>query len=157
MTDQPRRDRSYISRDEFEVFEKNVDRSFQSVTDALRGLERKMDQLGSTDWKTLGMFAGLILSVVSLGSQPFRENIERLQNKSGGHASWIAEHDRIVSALNATQNERLKAMETLLIPDIRDLQVRLREAEAELRRRGAILEKIEREQERRTAKVYSDQ
>ena len=58
----PERDRSYISRDEFEVFERNVDQSFSRLADAITTLSSKVDRMASTDWRTFGMFAGLILS-----------------------------------------------------------------------------------------------
>ncbi len=72
-------DRSYISRDEFEVFEKNVDRNFSDLGNAVSNLNTKLDKMGSTDWKTFGMFAGLILTVVSLGGSLLVRDFTRLE------------------------------------------------------------------------------
>lgn len=74
------KDRSYISRDEFEVFEKNVDRSFTDLAKAVSNLSSKIDKMGSTDWKTLGMFAALILTAISLGGSLVVREINTLSN-----------------------------------------------------------------------------
>lgn len=59
----------FISRDEFETFERNVDRSFNEVGRALENLGRKIDNISSkgTDWKTiwggLSVFTAVIFGI----------------------------------------------------------------------------------------------
>lgn len=81
MTNRNRNDRErpFVSRDEFGVFGKHVDKSFSDVTDAIHALTKKIDRIGSTDWKTLGMFASLILAIGSLAAAPFVSNLSRLE------------------------------------------------------------------------------
>jgi hypothetical protein len=72
------RDRNYIGREEFEVFERSVDQSFSRLADAITTLTNKVDRMSSTDWRTFGMFAALILSIVTLAASPFLRDLDRL-------------------------------------------------------------------------------
>lgn len=73
------RDRTYISRDEFDVFERNVDRSFANVTEAINALTGKIDRMGATDWRVYCMFAGLVLTIAGLAAQPYVTQLWRLE------------------------------------------------------------------------------
>lgn len=56
----------FISRDEFETFERNVDRSFSEVGKALDNLGRKIDNISSkgTDWKTIWGGLSVMTSII---------------------------------------------------------------------------------------------
>lgn len=114
MSDQQSpRDRTYISRDEFEVFEKTNARSFDNVTTAIQTLTVKIDRMGSTDWKTFGMFASIILAIGSLAFTPFLRDLSRLERHQetmqiGTQDRWTAADQRSYEQQALMETRRLE-------------------------------------------------
>lgn len=182
------RDRTYISRDEFEVFERNVGNSFTSISESIKALTAKVDTMRTTNWSTLVAFGSLILVVAGLAASPFMRDIGRLEDQyqrtsqklenivtsrwTNADQAEFADESRAIlddrdDGLRREMQMQLHVpMEMIrrnredydryVLPELERLERRLNEAEAELARRGAVIEKMEREQERRTERVYSE-
>ena len=71
-------DRRFISRDEFEVFEKNVDSAFARLSEAVSELSNKMDRASTTNWPVLTGFGSLIIAIIALAGAPFMRDLSRL-------------------------------------------------------------------------------
>ena len=115
-------DRSYISRDEFEVFERNDVAWKASMTRAIDGLAEKLDRMGSTDWKTFGMFAGLILSIVTLGASPFLRDLGRIERRQETRDAQMVQLREAIYA-----NSLIIAERSRIIEKVEALEARVRD------------------------------
>ena len=106
-----RRDRTYLSRDEFEVFEKNVERSFSDVSRSLTVLSDKIDQIATrgTDWKAitggLSVFATFIFGIGGVISWGINQKIDSISMDS------IERHEVQEKLINTLNNTAIKNLE----------------------------------------------
>lgn len=116
---QASRDRTYISRDEFEVFERNVDRSFGNLSEAMASITAKIDRLNSADYKTLGMVVSLMITIGVLAMSPFLRDLSRLEARQdkisnqitlGTGDRWTEDDERAQQTHELSETRRLEAL-----------------------------------------------
>ncbi len=158
------RDRSFISRDEFEVFERNVDTSFARLTDAVTSLTDKIDSKTATNWGVLTGFGTLLLAVVALAGAPFMRDLGRLEvNRQSLESEFRAHtmtdgHSPMIQRMAGTE----KSMDLYILPEIQSILDKIAAIQQDLARRGAVMDQLKRdiaqisaEQRRQADKVYA--
>lgn len=73
--------REYISRSEFEYFERSVNANFSNLNDSMSDITAKLDKLGTTDFKTIGLFAGLLFTLISFAAILIGREITSIEKK----------------------------------------------------------------------------
>jgi len=76
------RDRTYISRDEFTIFEGQVRDGFSNLDASVKGLSSKIDDMKSTDWRTVLTFIGTVITIGVLAATPIYWRITNNENNA---------------------------------------------------------------------------
>jgi len=110
------RDRTYISRDEFEVFERNIERSFDNISTSFETLSRKIDNINNkgTDWKALISAAALVVTImIAIGSiiaWGMNQRMDSHQDSLATLSAFAVSHEKEVSTINAAQSIGIEYM-----------------------------------------------
>jgi len=124
MTTTPTRE--FVSREEFESFERNVEQSFRRLGGDIERVVSKLDAISRPSYGVMGTFAGLGVTVIalvgSLAAQPFLRDLERLERRTdavevqaaGLNATrWSRDdHERFQDQIErTTENLRLRVLD----------------------------------------------
>ena len=170
------------TRDQMDAYRDRVDDRFQSaeketqeeVAQIDETLQREMRLLDDALQREMRML--LDEPLARLDAVADRVSVLDVMLQERG--DWMAQHDREVSGLNANQTTRIDALEDrvdrvvedldghfrfnrddydkYVLPVLDKLRERATNLETELARRSTTVERMEDEQNRRTAKVYGD-
>lgn len=114
-------DALYVRREQFLAHERNVDRSFENLKDAIVGLTNKIDHLGSTDWKMLAAFAAVLMSFTAAFARPYVQKVETLEERVRLQADntrdrWTEDDERQHQAQEALKDQhRSEAFEARIV------------------------------------------
>ena len=156
-------DRSYVSREEWESFDRNVSKSFRELGDAVRDLRREISALANkgTDWRAIisgvGVFAtvlslvgGLVAYGLNARMDTNQADIRDLQVSAAAVAQTRytrSDADRDIKYLGASMNEHVTKLEDQFRDHISNGHpYTVLDKIDDLKRRVSILEEIERDE-----------
>jgi len=107
----------FITRGEFETFERNVDRSFSEVSRSLENINRKLDSKGTTDFKTIFSGISVFILLLSIIWGAFHWGLTNKLTSETKRTDFLEQrlytHEIEGKEINSTQTQLLNTLFTL--------------------------------------------